>query len=161
MGIALLEGYSLVRKLEGLKVGKTVFTFMILLCMSQIKQFEDLEIWKKAIKLAVDIYKISNVGLLKSDFGMKDQIRRAAISISNNIAEGFEYNNNSEFIRFLNYAKGSCGEVRNQVFILKEIQYIELLNFEELNNQCIELSKQISSFIKYLKEFNQNNKKPS
>jgi four helix bundle protein len=86
---------------------------------------------------------------------MKDQIRRAAASISNNIAEGFEYNNNSAFIRFLIYAKGSCGELRNQIFILKEIQYIEPLCFEEINNRCIELSKQMASFIKYLKGFNQ------
>lgn len=68
--------------------------------MSRIKQFEDLEIWKEATDIAINIYLLSDKGKLKNDFGMKDQIRRASMSISDNISEGFEYENNKEFVRF-------------------------------------------------------------
>ena len=73
--------------------------------MAKIKQFEDLEIWQKAVRIAIEIYKISEEGKLKTDFGMKDQIRRATASVSDNIAEGFEYDNNKDFIKFLHYSK--------------------------------------------------------
>ncbi len=78
--------------------------------MARIQRFEDLKIWQEAIEVAVDVYGISGSGKLKNDFGAMDQIRRSATSISNNIAEGFEYNNNRDFIRYLRFAKGSCGE---------------------------------------------------
>lgn len=81
--------------------------------MGKIEQFEDLPIWKQAAALALDIYRIAEAGKLKHDFCMKDQIKRAAISISSNIAEGYEYGNNKEFVRFLRYAKGSAGELRS------------------------------------------------
>jgi len=74
--------------------------------MATVKRFEDLEVWAKAVALAVAAYEVSNKGELKTDFGMRDQLRRAAVSVSNNIAEGFEYNNNKVFTRFLNYSKG-------------------------------------------------------
>ena len=92
--------------------------------MSKIKRFEDLDIWKSAIEIAVDIYKIIEEGKLKQDWGLKDQIRRAAMSISNNIAEGFEYDNNKDFIKFFRYSKGSSGELRSQLFVLKKIEFI-------------------------------------
>ena len=69
----------------------------------KIETFEDLDIWKLSIKLASDIFKLSQKGKLEKDFGTKDQIRRASLSVSSNIAEGFEYNNNKQFLRFLNY----------------------------------------------------------
>jgi four helix bundle protein len=124
----------------------------------KIKQFEDLPVWKNATALAVQIYRISEIGKLKNDFGAKDQIRRAACSISNNIAEGFEYNNNRIFLRFLNYSKGSAGEVRNQIFILKEINYIDKETYKSLYDQVCDLSKQISNFMKYLKVYNEKSK---
>lgn len=74
--------------------------------------------WQRAVDFAAEIYRISDIGKLKQDFDAKSQLRRAAFSISNNIAEGFEYNSTSEFIRFLKYSKGSAGEVRNQLIIL-------------------------------------------
>src|SRR5258708_3848638 len=86
--------------------------------MAKVDRFEDLDIWKMAIAIAVDVYLLCDNEPLKSDWGMKDQIRRAACSISDNIAEGFEYNNNPDFVRYLNYAKGSCGEFRNKITIL-------------------------------------------
>ena len=85
--------------------------------MGKVEKFEELEIWKIAVELAVEVYRICDTEPLKSDWGMKDQIRRAACSMSDNIAEGFEYNNNPDFIRFLNYANGSSGEFRNKLTI--------------------------------------------
>ncbi|MGV3545456.1 MAG: four helix bundle protein [Pedobacter sp.] len=81
--------------------------------MAKIERFEDLEVWQIAKEIAVEVYRISDLEPIKSDFGLKDQIRRAAMSLSDNVAEGFEYNNNPDFIRFLVYAKGSSGELRN------------------------------------------------
>ncbi|MCP4459630.1 MAG: four helix bundle protein [Cytophagales bacterium] len=112
-----------------------------------------MELWQDAVKIAADIYRFSEVGKLKNDWGMKDQLRRAASSISNNIAEGFEYNNNPDFIRFLRYAKGSAGEVRNQLYILKEAGFIESKEYQEFHTRLISLSKQIAGFKKYLTEY--------
>lgn len=91
--------------------------------MSKIDRFEDMEIWKIGISLAVRVYKLTENGKLQTDYGMKDQIRRSAASISNNIAEGFEYNNNKLFINYLKISKGSCGELRNQ--FLKEVDLFQ------------------------------------
>lgn len=74
--------------------------------MATYKNFEELDIWKDAIDLAEETYRLSFTGELSRDWGMKDQIRRSVASISNNIAEGFEYNNNRDFVKFLRYAKG-------------------------------------------------------
>lgn len=93
--------------------------------MTKINHFEELEIWKDAVKIGVQIYKLTEEGKLKNDFSAKDQLRRAAISISNNIAEGFEYNNNRSFIKFLLYSKGSTGELRSQLYVLNEAGIID------------------------------------
>lgn len=119
----------------------------------KIAQFEDMELWQDAVKIAADLYKLTETGKLKNDWGMKDQLRRAASSISNNIAEGFEYNNNPDFIRFLRYAKGSAGEVRNQLYILKETGFIEPHKYDDFHNRLISLSKQIAGFKNYLTEY--------
>ena len=123
--------------------------------MATAKRFEDLDIWKAANQVAVRFYEISETEKLKNDWGLKDQVRRAAVSISNNIAEGFEYDNNKDFIRFLRYAKGSAGEVRNQLIILRKVNYVDESFFEEMNSQLIQLSKQIAGLISYLKKFEQ------
>lgn len=121
--------------------------------MGKIKQFEDLEIWKEATNIAIEIYLISEKGKLKNDFGMKDQIRRAAMSISDNIAEGFEYESNVQFVRYLKYAKGSSGELRNKLYVLQKADFIDELLYTTMHKRLIDLSKSISGFIKYLKEF--------
>lgn len=121
--------------------------------MAKIERFEDLEIWKKAEAIAVTIYKLTGMPGIKNDFGLKDQIQRAAFSISNNIAEGFEYNNTKDFIRFLRYSKASCGELRSQLSIIQKIGLIELSTYESIYTEIIILSKQISGFIKYLNKF--------
>ena len=119
--------------------------------MAQISRFEDLPIWQLAIELAVKIYNISLEGKLKNDFELKAQIKDAAVSVSNNIAEGFEYDNNADFIRFLTYSKGSVGEVRSMINFLKKVEYINNEKFDEIYNDCINLSKQINNFRQYIK----------
>ena len=112
--------------------------------MARIERFEDLEIWKEAVSIGVDIYSISSRGKLEKDFSSKDQLRRAAISVSNNIAEGFEYNNNNVFMRFLGYAKGSAGELRSNLFVLKEAGIVPQDDYERLQtNHRIKKHKRI------------------
>ena len=127
--------------------------------MSKIERFEELEIWKIAVSIAVEVYLMCDKDPLKSDWGMKDQIRRAACSMSDNIAEGFEYNNNPDFIRFLNYAKGSSGEFRNKLVILNKAGKIEDDIFSTLNSKSIEFSSKTKSLIDYLKKFEADKKK--
>jgi len=127
--------------------------------MSKIEKFEELEIWKIAVSIAVDVYLICDNEPLKSDWGMKDQIRRAACSMSDNIAEGFEYNNNPDFIRFLNYAKGSSGEFRNKLTILNQAGKIGDEVFNDLYLKSIEFSSKTKSLIEYLKRFEVSKKK--
>ncbi len=118
--------------------------------MNKISSFEDLEVYQKAIDFVVEIYKECKKGALNKDYGLSDQLKRATVSISNNIAEGFEYQNNKQFVRFLFYAKGSSGEVRNLLNIIKKIGYIEEERVNMLVKKNIEISKQLANFIKYL-----------
>jgi len=124
--------------------------------MSKIEKFEELDIWKLAVSIAVDVYLLCDKEPLKSDWGMKDQIRRAACSMSDNIAEGFEYNNNPDFIRFLNYAKGSSGEFRNKLTILNQAGKIDDNTFNILYPKSLEFSGKTKSLIDYPKKFELN-----
>jgi four helix bundle protein len=118
-----------------------------------VTRFEDLEIWQRAYDLAVRVYRLTEENeTLKRDYGLKDQIRRAAVSIGSNIAEGFERGSKREFIHFLYTAKGSAGELRTQLRILKGIGYISSAEFEPLLKELIALSRQIARLIDYLKE---------
>ena len=119
--------------------------------MSTIKSFEDLIAWQKARTLNVLIYKISEQGLFGKDYALKDQIRRASISIMSNIAEGFERNGNKEFIQFLSVAKASNAEVRSQLFIALDLKYIDKEKFDEVHKLSVEVGKIINGFIEYLK----------
>ncbi len=108
---------------------------------AKIEKFEDLSIWQEGVNLATEIYK-----LLKDcrDYGLRDQLQRSAVSIPSNIAEGFDRQSNNEFIRFLKIAKGSCGELRTQLIISKNI---ELLPNDEI---LIEKTRVLSSMIQRL-----------
>ena len=121
--------------------------------MATINSFEDLDIWKKAQELGKLVYDLCEANnKIAKDFSFKDQIKRAALSISNNIAEGFEYNNNKDFVRYLRIAKGSCGEVRNCLLFSQKVNYAST---EEVNKSLLmskELGTQLGSFIKYLKQ---------
>jgi four helix bundle protein len=114
-----------------------------------MKTFEELNIWKLAKGLCLDIYALNNPKYLR-DFGFKDQIQRASVSVMNNIAEGFERGSNKEFIKFLFYSKSSCGEVRSLLSLSVELTYVSQDEFRILNEKSIDLSKQIANFIKYL-----------
>ena len=121
--------------------------------MPKVEKFEDLNVWKQAVKIAVEIYKLSSQGMLSKDYSAKDQIRRAAVSISNNIAEGFEYNQNMSFVRYLKYSKGSAGELRSNLLILKEAELIRSEDYERIKDELIKVSRSIESLIKYLRKF--------
>lgn len=108
-----------------------------------------MEIWKDAVGIAVDVYKITETGKISKDYGLKDQLRRAAMSISDNIAEGFEYDNNKDFIKFLRYSKGSAGELRNKMFVLNEMEYIPEEYYSTMKERLLLLSRKIGGFIKY------------
>src|SRR5688572_23155792 len=127
--------------------------------MATVQKFEELTIWRDAVSVGVDIYDLTSKGKLEKDFSSKDQLRRAAISISNNIAEGFEYNNNKVFMRFLHYAKGSAGELRSNLTVLKEARVIAIDDGERLQSKVTMVSQNISGFIKYLRTFESNKKK--
>jgi len=107
--------------------------------------FEDLDIWKEGMRLSVSTYK-----LMKDckDFGFKDQIQRASVPISSNIAEGFERQTNKEFIQFLYIAKGSCGELRTQIYLAKELEYLNSEDYKTMLEQSKLLSAKIQNFIK-------------
>jgi len=122
----------------------------------KINKFEDLEIWKLSLKITRDVYDLTSKGGFSKDFGLRDQIRRAIISVSSNIVEGFEKNNNNEFIRFLKIAKGSVGETRNQLYIALGVNYITKEEFDKTNNNLEVLAGQIGGFIQYLLEKRQN-----
>jgi len=121
--------------------------------MAKFQRFEDIEIWQIAVSIAVDVYLLCDSEPLKSDWGMKDQIRRAACSMSDNIAEGFEYNNNPDFIRYLTYAKGSSGEFRNKLVILHRAAKVDSTTFETLYSKSVEFSSKTKALIAYLKKF--------
>ncbi|MFA6255625.1 MAG: four helix bundle protein [Candidatus Absconditabacterales bacterium] len=118
----------------------------------KIEKFEDIPVWKLALKITKLIYDISSTERFTKDYGLKDQIRRAVVSISSNIVEGFEKNNNNELVRYLKIAKGSCGETRNQAYIAFVVGYINQKDFDEINNLLLETGKQIGGFIKYLED---------
>ncbi|MEM9831750.1 MAG: four helix bundle protein [Bacteroidota bacterium] len=117
----------------------------------KIEQFEDLPIWQQAVDIASEVYLLSNQDEWKYSFGIKDQIQRSALSISSNIAEGFEYDNTKDFIRFLRYAKGSAGELRSQLYILYRSEIVQRAEYEALHTKLLEMSRQLSAFMKYLK----------
>jgi four helix bundle protein len=121
--------------------------------MATARSFEDLDIWKKAQALGASVYEFCDKNpKIAKDFSFKDQIKRAALSVSNNIAEGFEYNNNNDFYRFLRIAKGSCGEVRNCLLFSIRIGYtIQEDIITTLESSKI-LGSQIGSLLKYLKQ---------
>ena len=129
--------------------------------MATIKTFEDLEIWKNAHDLGKTIFLLCETNpKIYSDFSFKDQIKRATLSISNNIAEGFEYNNSRQFYRFLAIAKGSCGEVRNCLLFLITIHYMEEEELKDVILKTKILSGQISNMMKYLAKLNKQSNLP-
>ncbi len=113
----------------------------------KIEKFEEIIAWQKSKELTLDIYSQFKKCL---DHNFKRQIQRAAISVMNNIVEGFERRTNKEFTRFLYIAKGSCAEVRSMLYLALELKYISRQEFEQAYKKLIEISKMLSGFIKTL-----------
>ncbi|HKO78631.1 MAG TPA: four helix bundle protein [Flavobacterium sp.] len=114
------------------------------------KSFEEFEVYQKGIQLAKLIFKLLENKSFEREFGFKDQIKRAVISITNNIAEGSEYNNNKQLIRYLKISKGSCAEVRSMLILSRELGFCSQSEIEESYKTSIEISQNLSNFIKYL-----------
>jgi four helix bundle protein len=115
------------------------------------KRFEELVVHQRARGLVKEVYAMTRQPAFTKDWGLADQIRRAAVSIMSNIAEGFERGSNVEFVQFLYIAKGSCGEVRSQLTVAMDQGYITEAECERVSDSCCVISGMLSSFINYLK----------
>jgi four helix bundle protein len=109
--------------------------------MSRVERFEDLIAWQKARELTKRIYEVTRQGDFAKDFGLKDQIQRAAVSIMSNIAEGFERGGRAEFHQFLSTAKASCAEVRSQLYVALDAEYLSQSAFDQLQSLAEEVAK--------------------
>ena len=118
--------------------------------MATIRTFEELEVWKRARIMSKEIYQASGSGSFFKDFALKDQINRASGSIMDNIAEGFERGGRKEFIQFLSYAKGSCGEVKSQLYRALDREHINLELFQKLETEITEIGKMLGGLTNYL-----------
>jgi len=112
------------------------------------KGFKDLIVWQKAKDLAIKVYEASEEGDLNRDFGLRDQVRRSAVSIASNLAEGDERDTDKESVRFFYIAKGSLAELRTQIEIAYEIGYLKNQFYERIEAECITLGKMIGALIK-------------
>lgn len=117
-----------------------------------MKGFEDLDVWKEGCKIAIAIYDVTSKGHFLRDFGLQDQLRRCAVSIPSNIAEGKERESIKELIRYLYIAKGSSAELRTQLVIANKIGYLTDKLYIELSSDAITISRMLGSFIRKLKE---------
>ncbi|MEP7214177.1 MAG: four helix bundle protein [Acidobacteriota bacterium] len=120
--------------------------------MAKIERFEDVTSWRSAREATKIIYSVTSEGAFARDFGLRDQIRRSAVSVMSNIAEGFERGGDKEFLNFLSIAKGSCGEARAQMYVALDQGYVSAEQFENLLNKLNETGRLISGLMKYLRE---------
>lgn len=118
--------------------------------MATIKQFEDLDVWKKSRQICDEIYKLTSVKPFATDYELKNQILKSSGSVMDNIAEGFERGSKGEFITFLGYSKGSAGEVRSQLYRALDRKYLDQKDADILLSEISEISKMLSGFIQYL-----------
>jgi len=109
--------------------------------------FQELKVWQRAKELAVFIYKLTGRGTFAKDYGLRDQIRRAAVSVSSNIAEGDELGSNRQAVRLFYIVKGSSAELLTQAIITFEIGYLEKQNFDHITNECQAISGMLSKLI--------------
>lgn len=116
------------------------------------KNFEDFPVYIKSLELIKEIYEFLKHEDFSKEFEFNNQIKRAGFSISNNIAEGSEYNNNRQFIRYLKISKGSCAEVKSMLMVSKKLNFGNKEKADELINLTVEISSNISNFIKYLNQ---------
>jgi four helix bundle protein len=119
--------------------------------MATFKRFEEIESWKLARKLTNRVYKVSSQGEFAKDSSLRNQVRRAAVSIMSNIAEGYDRSGTGEFVQFLSTAKGSAAEVRCQLYIALDQGYIDPKTFEELAKVTVDTQFLIGGLINYLR----------
>lgn len=124
--------------------------------MTAITRFEEIESWKTSRQLTLLVYKFADQGAFAKDYGLKDQIRRASVSVMSNIAEGFESRTNLQFVNYLGHAKGSSGEVRSQLYVALDLKYISQEQFAEAYELADKASRQIRRFIEYLEKNTSN-----
>jgi len=122
----------------------------------KIERFEDIDSWKSGRELTKSIYLLTGKPSFNRDFGLKDQIQRASVSIMANIAEGYDSKSNKAFINFLNYSFRSASEIQSLLYVASDQEYIDKNEFEMAYNKCTEVKKLIGGFIRYLK----NSSKP-
>ena len=114
------------------------------------ENFEDLRVWQNARALTNAIYEHTDTGAFSRDFGLRDQIQRAAVSVMSNVAEGFESRTRSQFIHYLGQAKASAGEVRCQLYVAHDQDYLSEAEFEELYDQAEKVARQLYRLIQHL-----------
>jgi len=120
--------------------------------MATCDSFEELQVWQKARELVNEIYGVSKNQAFGRDLGLRDQIRRAAVSVMSNVAEGFERDGTGEFVQFLSLAKGSAGEVRSQLYVAQDQGYLGPEEFNRLSNLASDTSRLISGLMSYLRK---------
>jgi four helix bundle protein len=120
--------------------------------MGKIQKFEDILAWQKARELTREVYAHSKTGAFAKDFGLRDQIQRASVSIMGNVAEGYDRGGDKEFIQFLSVSKGSCGEVKSHLYVALDQQYINPTQFNQLYNSADEVGRLLAGFMAYLKQ---------
>ena len=118
--------------------------------MPAITRFEEIQAWQTARQLTNLVYQFTSLSAFSKDFGLKDQIRRASVSVMSNIAEGYESRTDTQFVNFLGMARASSGEVRAQLYIALDQKYISPVQFQEAHELADKTSRQIANFIKYL-----------
>lgn len=117
----------------------------------KIQRFEDIDAWRAARELVQRVYLVSAEGELVKDYGLRDQIRRAAVSAMANIAEGFDSQSDGEFIHFLIYARRSASEVQSHLYVALDQRYVTQQDFDNLYDSAVKVKNLISGFIRYLR----------
>ena len=120
--------------------------------MGQTKQFEDMEVWQAAKQVVIEVYRLTRDGALAKDYGFKDQLQRAAVSILANIATGYERGGNRELMQFLHIAKGSAAETRSLVHVAKDLGYLSEEQRSTMLERLISIGRQLGGFIRYLEK---------
>lgn len=119
--------------------------------MARIERFEDIQAWQKARELVRSTYQVTNKRDFARDYGLRDQVRRASVSVMSNIAEGFSRQTDKEFVQFLHVAKGSASEVQSQLYVALDLKYISEATFKQLYELSEETIRLISGFVRYLR----------
>jgi len=119
----------------------------------KVESFEDLEVWKEGCDLAVLVYKLVQEGKISRDYGLKDQMTRAAVSIPSNVAEGKERETIPELTRYLYIAKGSAGELRTHLYIAFRVGYMDEQTYQDVKGKTKKMSSKLGSFIRSLKKY--------